>query len=45
MAMSISPLSAVVEGIIIEDPDVVEKSFPDFWSKLKHFGIIFEDVV
>ncbi|MBP6880910.1 3-phosphoshikimate 1-carboxyvinyltransferase [Candidatus Saccharibacteria bacterium] len=45
MAMSFSPLSAIVEGIIIEDSDVVEKSFPDFWSKLKYFGIIFEDIV
>jgi putative ABC transport system permease protein len=33
------PLTAVIPGVVIEDPKVVEKSFPDFWSVLESVGI------
>ena len=39
MAMSFALLGAFVPGIIIEDPEVVKKSFPDFWEKLESFGV------
>lgn len=39
MAMSFATLAAVIPGVVIEDPKVVEKSFPDFWSVLESVGI------
>ena len=39
MAMSFSILAAVAKGISIKDPQVVSKSFPDFWLKLSDCGI------
>jgi 3-phosphoshikimate 1-carboxyvinyltransferase len=38
MAMSFAPLALCCDGIEIENPDVVEKSFPDFWDELKKIG-------
>ncbi|MBP2833721.1 3-phosphoshikimate 1-carboxyvinyltransferase [Aquimarina sp. U1-2] len=37
MAMAFAPL-ALRTSINIEDPDVVSKSYPDFWSDLKKLG-------
>jgi len=37
MAMSFAPL-ALLNEIKIENPGVVEKSFPDFWRELKNLG-------
>ncbi|BBM84782.1 3-phosphoshikimate 1-carboxyvinyltransferase [Candidatus Uabimicrobium amorphum] len=34
MAMSFSMLGCLEEGVYIENPQVVAKSFPDFWEKL-----------
>jgi 3-phosphoshikimate 1-carboxyvinyltransferase len=38
MAMAFAPLS-VLTNIIIKDPDVVSKSYPDFWNDLAKLGI------
>ena len=34
MAMALALLGLRVDGIEIEDPDVVAKSFPTYWSAL-----------
>lgn len=39
MAMSFAMLGARIDGITIEEPQVVEKSFPSFWSVLARFGL------
>ena len=37
MAMSFAPLG-ILKPIIIESPNVVSKSFPDFWDKIIDIG-------
>ena len=32
LAMAFGVLGAVVPGIVVADPDVVSKSWPDFWA-------------
>jgi 3-phosphoshikimate 1-carboxyvinyltransferase len=32
LAMAFGVLATVVEGITVDDPDVVSKSWPDFWA-------------
>lgn len=39
MAMSFAPLALWYENIDIVDPEVVKKSYPEFWSHLKAIGI------
>ena len=39
MAMAFAPLAIVFESIEIENPQVVEKSFPTFWDELSKIGI------
>lgn len=39
MAMAFAVAGAKLSGMIIEDPDVVTKTFPDFWEKLRSVGI------
>ncbi|MFZ4260729.1 3-phosphoshikimate 1-carboxyvinyltransferase [Sphingobacterium sp. HJSM2_6] len=36
MAMAFAPLALVFDQICIEDPQVVEKSYPDFWKHLSN---------
>ncbi|WP_185872419.1 3-phosphoshikimate 1-carboxyvinyltransferase [Blattabacterium cuenoti] len=38
MAMSFSPLGLCTSFLKIEKPNVVEKSYPDFWKDLKSLG-------
>lgn len=40
MAMSFAPLALSCDIIEIENPSVVEKSFPHFWDELKKVGFI-----
>lgn len=40
MAMAFAPLALLFDGLEIRDPDVVEKSYPDFWKHLKQQGFI-----
>jgi 3-phosphoshikimate 1-carboxyvinyltransferase len=42
MAMSFAMLAAKVPGMEIEDPHVVDKSFPTFWDTLATSGIFVE---
>lgn len=36
MAMSFAPTAIKHQGIVINDPQVVSKSYPDFWQHLRH---------
>ncbi|WP_164108431.1 MULTISPECIES: 3-phosphoshikimate 1-carboxyvinyltransferase [Sphingobacterium] len=38
MAMAFAPLALVFNNIIIEEPQVVEKSYPTFWEDLQNQG-------
>jgi 3-phosphoshikimate 1-carboxyvinyltransferase len=38
MAMSLAPLCLKFGEIEIEDPMVVEKSFPNYWTELEKLG-------
>lgn len=38
MAMAFAPLALVFQNIIIEEPQVVEKSYPTFWDDLQSQG-------
>ena len=39
MAMSFALIGLRADGIKIKNPECVNKSFPDFWSKLKSIGV------
>jgi 3-phosphoshikimate 1-carboxyvinyltransferase len=39
IAMSFAIIGSNIKGIIINDPDCVKKSFPEFWDNLKNCGI------
>ncbi|OGK36882.1 3-phosphoshikimate 1-carboxyvinyltransferase [Candidatus Roizmanbacteria bacterium RIFCSPHIGHO2_12_FULL_41_11] len=39
MAMSFAIAGAKIPGIEIKEPEVVNKSFPDFWEKIQETGI------
>jgi len=41
MAMAFAPLCMMFEHIVIEDAEVVSKSYPQFWNDLKKIGIRF----
>jgi len=46
MAMALSIFAIVFEeGIEIEDPNVVEKSYPDFWTEISKSGFEIDQVV
>jgi 3-phosphoshikimate 1-carboxyvinyltransferase len=38
LAMAFGVLGSAVDGIVVEDPDVVTKSWPGFWSMLEAVG-------
>lgn len=38
MAMAFAPLALVLEQIEIEEPAVVDKSYPEFWEHLQQYG-------
>ncbi|MCI5065577.1 3-phosphoshikimate 1-carboxyvinyltransferase [bacterium] len=42
MAMSFALLSEFLPSLVIEDGDVVAKSFPDFWGRLAELGYPFQ---
>ncbi len=42
MAMAFAPLALVFDEVIINDPIVVEKSYPDFWKHLQQQGFTVE---
>ena len=44
MAMAFAPLAICKGEIIIEDPDVVIKSYPGFWNDLRSVGFEIENI-
>lgn len=44
MAMAFAPLALRMKSVIIQDPDVVSKSYPDFWDEMKEIGFTIEEV-
>lgn len=42
MAMAFAPLAAFLPGLVIEDAEVVDKSYPGFWSDLQKAGFVVE---
>lgn len=38
MAMSFAPLAVLLDKVIINDPEVVRKSHPDFWEEMRSAG-------
>ena len=38
MAMAFAPLALIYPEIKIHNPDVVRKSYPDFWNDMKTMG-------
>lgn len=44
MAMAFTSLCLLFENIIIEDAEVVSKSYPEFWNDLKRVGIFFKSI-
>ncbi|MBC8984608.1 3-phosphoshikimate 1-carboxyvinyltransferase [Pedobacter sp. N36a] len=38
MAMAFAPLSLLIKEVVLEEMDVVEKSYPDFWKDLQKAG-------
>ncbi|HMR18410.1 MAG TPA: 3-phosphoshikimate 1-carboxyvinyltransferase [Sphingobacterium sp.] len=43
MAMAFAPLALVFQEIIIEEPQVVEKSYPMYWEHLKQQGFLIRE--
>lgn len=43
MAMAFAPIGYFLPGIVIEDVDVVTKSYPSFWEDMKEMGFIIEE--
>ena len=43
MAMAFAPLVMRQKHLRIEDPDVVQKSYPEFWDHLSSMGILISD--
>ncbi|WP_352421023.1 3-phosphoshikimate 1-carboxyvinyltransferase [Proteiniphilum sp.] len=43
MAMSLAPGAIVTGSLIINNPEVVSKSYPDFWDDLKQAGFSIEE--
>lgn len=41
MAMAFAPLCMMFDHVVIEDAEVVSKSYPQFWNDLKKIGIRF----
>lgn len=43
MAMAFSALAMKLENITIENPEVVKKSYPNFWNDLKSLGFVIKE--
>lgn len=44
MAMAFAPAATICQGLCIADVDVVNKSFPQFWTEIRKLGITSEVV-
>lgn len=43
MAMALAPVAAFIPGIVIEDAECVDKSYPGFWDELRKVGFTLMD--
>lgn len=43
MAMALAPAAIYIPGIVIENPEVVQKSYPGFWDHLTEAGFTLSD--
>ncbi len=43
MAMALAPVGAYIPGIVVNDVEVVEKSYPDYWDHLRQAGFMVVD--
>ncbi len=44
MAMAFATLAMYTDSVLIEDPEVVKKSYPNFWNDLKSVGFVVEEI-
>lgn len=44
MAMAFAPLSLLIKEVVLEEMDVVEKSYPAFWKDLQKAGFTVEEI-
>jgi 3-phosphoshikimate 1-carboxyvinyltransferase len=44
MALAFAPAALVYSGLIINNADVVSKSYPQFWEDMKRGGAVLEEV-
>lgn len=44
MAMAFAVFALICDYIDIEEPNVVRKSYPDFWTDLKNMGFVIEEI-
>ena len=44
MAMAFATLAMIKDSITIEHPEVVKKSYPNFWNDLKSVGFKIEEI-
>lgn len=44
MAMSFAIAGVVLDGMVINNPEVVTKTFPDFWKMLEEIGVKHEEI-
>ena len=45
MAMALAPLALVCKSVTIRDPDVVMKSFPEYWEEMGKLGFQVDGLV
>ncbi|WP_421920679.1 3-phosphoshikimate 1-carboxyvinyltransferase [Marinifilum sp.] len=43
MAMAFAPVAMLRNDVVINDPEVVNKSYPNFWKELKNLGFTVEE--
>lgn len=43
MALALAPVAAYLPGIVINNAEVVSKSYPDFWEHMRMAGFIVQD--
>nr|WP_199079950.1 3-phosphoshikimate 1-carboxyvinyltransferase [Pedobacter sp. ASV19] len=44
MAMAFAPLALLIKEVVLEEMDVVEKSYPDFWRDLQKAGFTVTEI-
>jgi 3-phosphoshikimate 1-carboxyvinyltransferase len=44
LAMSWSAFTALAESVVIQDPEVVQKSYPAFWQQLQEAGFLYNEL-